>query len=360
MQFSPNYEKPHRSGLFKRLPTPIWLSTLVAVITTSIASLIYVGTANAGIFSFLSPIFEESKAAIRSENSTKAPNLQNLALLQAASNIDPNPHKAGDAIPIANGDVLVAEIAQADIAEQTYSTEISVYTVRSGDTVSGVAKMFNVSINTVLWANNLTSKSILKPGDTLVILPVSGISHTVKKGDTISTIAKEYHADVDEILAYNDIKLSSPLSVGSSIIIPNAEAGSPTTKTTSKTSSASSASYPSYNGYYLRPISSGVKSQGLHGHNGVDLAAPVGTPVIAAAAGTVIISKSGGWNGGYGNYIVIAHNNGTQTLYSHMSRNTVSSGETVSQGEIIGYIGLTGKTTGPHLHFEVRGAKNPF
>jgi murein DD-endopeptidase MepM/ murein hydrolase activator NlpD len=102
------------------------------------------------------------------------------------------------------------------------------------------------------------------------------------------------------------------------------------------------------------------KSQGIHGYNGVDLAAPTGTQVLAAASGQVLISRFGGWNGGYGNYIVIKHSNGTQTLYAHNSANYVSVGQWVSQGDVIGLVGNTGKSTGSHLHFEVRGAKNPF
>jgi murein DD-endopeptidase MepM/ murein hydrolase activator NlpD len=103
-----------------------------------------------------------------------------------------------------------------------------------------------------------------------------------------------------------------------------------------------------------------VRTQGIHGYNGVDLAAGVGTPILAAAGGEVIVAKGSGWNGGYGNYVVIKHPNGTQTLYAHMSSTAISSGAQVSGGEVIGYVGNTGRSTGSHLHFEVRGAKNPF
>lgn len=111
----------------------------------------------------------------------------------------------------------------------------------------------------------------------------------------------------------------------------------------------------------MRPVSGGVRTQGIHGYNGVDLASAYGAPIYAAAAGEVIISHSdGGWNGGYGNYVVIRHDNGTQSLYAHNSSNAVSVGETVTQGQVIGYMGATGKATGTHLHFEIRGATNPF
>jgi len=116
---------------------------------------------------------------------------------------------------------------------------------------------------------------------------------------------------------------------------------------------------PVFEGYYMRPAD-GRKTQGLHGYNGIDIGGAVGDPVYAAADGEVIISRSGGWNGGYGNYIVLRHANGTQTLYAHNNKNLVSITDVVVKGQIIGLVGSTGKSTGPHLHFEIRGAKNPF
>jgi murein DD-endopeptidase MepM/ murein hydrolase activator NlpD len=113
-------------------------------------------------------------------------------------------------------------------------------------------------------------------------------------------------------------------------------------------------------GFFIWPVGGGVKTQGLHGYNGIDIGAPKGTPIYASAGGVVIVSRDSGWNGGYGEYVVIAHDNGVQTLYGHMSRVVAQAGTHVDQGDIIGYIGQTGKATGPHLHFEVRGAKNPF
>jgi murein DD-endopeptidase MepM/ murein hydrolase activator NlpD len=138
------------------------------------------------------------------------------------------------------------------------------------------------------------------------------------------------------------------------------------TKATAKSSTKSSGSSTASSGggssnWMIKPINGAVRTQGIHGYNAVDLAAPVGTPIYAAAEGTVIIANSNGaWNGGYGNYVVIKHANGAQTLYAHMSSVLVSVGESVSQGVQIGAVGMTGKSTGAHLHFEVRGAKNPF
>ena len=108
------------------------------------------------------------------------------------------------------------------------------------------------------------------------------------------------------------------------------------------------------------PLPGSLKTQGLHGYNALDFSAAYGTPVVASAAGDVIVVRNGGWNGGYGNYMVIRHGNGTQTLYSHTSQNIAYAGQSVVQGQVIGYVGSSGRATGPHLHFEVRGAWNPF
>jgi murein DD-endopeptidase MepM/ murein hydrolase activator NlpD len=221
--------------------------------------------------------------------------------------------------------------------------------------------MFNVTVNTIVWSNSIRGTTI-SPGQTLVILPVSGVRHTVKKGDTIASIAKLYKGDVNEITQYNDFSVGQVLTVGNIVIIPDGVLAAPAVSPSysSIASGARVTMYPNYDGYYVRPVQGSRKSQGLHGYNGVDLAAPRGNPIVAAADGVVIVSREGGWNGGYGNYVVISHNNATQTLYAHNQHNIVSAGDVVEQGQIIGFVGTTGRSTGNHVHFEVRGAKNPF
>lgn len=229
--------------------------------------------------------------------------------------------------------------------------------------------MFGVSVNTIVWANNLGSARSVHTGDVLVILPVSGIEKTIVRGDTLKSLAKKYNADANEIAEYNGLDSSAPLAIGSVIIIPGGEFTSnvPTTKS-SGSSKKKTISEPYLGGsgnaqtdYYSNPIPGAVLTQKVHGWNAIDLGAARGTPIHAAAGGTVIIARNNGaWNGGYGNYVVITHGNGTQTLYSHMSNTIVSYGQSVSAGQVIGYVGMTGLTTGPHLHFEVRNAANPF
>jgi murein DD-endopeptidase MepM/ murein hydrolase activator NlpD len=307
---------------------------------------------NAGILDAVSNI----SVAGKNTSKVKIENSQTIELPQAVLN--PNPSVGGGDITIVDKTALMADSGQpgGDMLDDSSNGQISIYVVRKGDTLSEIAKMYGVSVNTIIWGNDLKN-SILSEGQTLTILPVSGVKHIVKAGDTMKSIANKYNGDIHDILDYNGLKETSKLSVGDVVIIPGGEvratSGSsktPVTKTYTK----------EYSGYYIRPIAGGVKTQGLHGYNGIDLASSIGTPIMASAGGQVIISKTSGYNGGYGQYIVVKHNNGTQTLYAHLSKNNVSQGDTVTQGETIGLMGSTGHSTGSHVHFEIRGAKNPF
>ncbi len=296
-------------------------------------------------------------------------NSQTAPILQAATNLDPNPASGGADLNIIEDKALVAESGVGGgfiEINNRKNDQISIYQVKEGDSISQIASMFDVSVNTIKWANSL--ERAIAPGDSLVILPISGIKHTVKAGGTITDIAKKYSADAKEIALFNGISIDSELTTGQVVIVPNVDLvhEEPKKQTRSlakgpgtKASTASAASGTS--NWMVKPVTSGYRSQGIHGNNGVDLAASVGTPIYAAAAGTAIIVKADdGWNGGYGNYVVIKHSNGVQTLYAHMNSVAISSGETVSQGVQIGTVGNTGKSSGAHLHFEVRGGKNPF
>jgi murein DD-endopeptidase MepM/ murein hydrolase activator NlpD len=249
------------------------------------------------------------------------------------------------------------------VVGSTQSDQISVYVVRPGDTLSEIAGMFDVSVNTILWANNLSGPSAVHPGDTLIILPVSGVEHTVVRGDTLKSVAKKYGGDAAEIAQFNGLDESAPLAVGTSVIIPGGEvvpAPAPVRKPSGSTAPLRGGGGAFLPGYFSNPLPGAVLTQGVHGWNGVDIGAPRGTPIHAAAAGTVIIARAGGgWNGGYGNYVVISHSNGTQTLYGHLSSVAVSPGQQVGNGQVLGGVGNTGKSFGSHLHFEVRGAANP-
>lgn len=327
-----------------------------------VAGMFIPSSTQAGIFSeWMSLLFGKASAA---EHFSSNQNIQTMSLPKAAMNIDPNPSKGGGDITIVDGSAILSSEGPAgtfaDI-EVAKSDQISVYVVREGDTLSDIGQMFDVSVNTIIWANDLKNATI-RPGQTLAILPVTGIKYTIKNGGTLRDVIEKHGGDIEEAELYNGISADKELEAGTVVIIPEGELAVPKSSTgvahTPTRSVASSG--PSYEGYYIKPVQGGVRTQGIHGYNAVDIGAPVGTPVLASASGDVIIVRSGGWNGGYGNYVVIRHSNGTQTLYAHNSSNIVYPGQYVVQGQVIGYVGSTGRSTGPHVHFEVRGAKNPF
>ncbi|MDP2594191.1 MAG: M23 family metallopeptidase [bacterium] len=290
-------------------------------------------------------------------------------VLMAVTNIDPNSSRASE-LPTSGDMALVAysgpDGTQGNAIVTPASDRISVYVVRTGDTLSEIGTMFDVSVNTIVWANNLGSARDIHPGDVLVILPISGVERIVARGDTLASLAKRYNADASEIAEYNGLNAKAVLAIGSTIIIPGGEIVALPAPRSSGTTRVVKGSYQGgsgavESGYYVNPVPGGRITQGLHGWNGIDIGAARGTPVRAAAGGTVVVARSGGgWNGGYGNYAVVTHGNNTQTLYSHMTHAIVSSGQAVSAGQVIGYVGTTGLATGAHLHFEVRGAANPF
>ncbi len=308
-------------------------------------------------------------------------NSQNISFLEATPNLDPNNAVGGGDINMSDT-ALYPEISPAgqtiaEIEADENQGKVSLYVVRKDDTLPQIAILFDVTVNTILWANDLEKGATIRSGQILVILPVNGVQHSVKKGDTIESIARKYKGDKTEIREFNDIGAGHILAVGDIIIIPGGiEVSIETPESTSvvavpKTArSRMIAKYPSHEGYYTHPFPTMVrKSQKIHGFNGVDLAGRIGEAILAAADGVVVISRSG-WNGGYGNYIIIEHSNGTQTLYGHMNALYVAPGVRVDKGQSIGEVGNTGRvfpkpsTTcpqcGAHLHFEVRGARNPF
>lgn len=286
-----------------------------------------------------------------------------MPLLEAPTNADLNAGKHSTSLIMVQDSALLPAVgplgSMADVDPQPKSDQIALYTVHEGDNISTIAKMFGVSVNTIMWANNRQRSTLLKPGEVLIILPVSGIKHTVRDGDTLPSIAKKYKGDLEEILAFNDLGPGATLKVGQEIIIPDGEMNV-SVPASSGNRAATAKGGLNIAGYFTRPINGGLRTQGIHGYNGVDLASTCGAPIYASAAGTVIVAKGYGWNGGYGSYVVISHANGTQTLYAHNSSTLVNQGQYVAQGQLIGAVGSTGRSTGCHIHFEVRGAKNPF
>lgn len=307
----------------------------------------------ASLFDFVTNIFASEIEA----EEKPSHNSQNLPLLTAVTNSDS--HAENTPLNIVNGSVIEAMVGPMgttlEIEQKDIPDKISVYIVRQGDTLASVAKMFDVTPNTVSWANN--GKKVLKVGEELVILPISGLKYTVQKGDTLSSIANKFKADKDEIVQFNDIV--GAIVVGQEIIIPDGTLNPTTVSSTKPKSDGTSVSTPAgLGGYFIRPTT-GRLTQGPHGprRSSVDIANKVGTAIYAAASGKVLVARLGGYNGGFGSYIVIEHGNGLQTLYAHLSGIQVSAGQKVSQGDVIGAMGNSGKSTGSHLHFQINGGK---
>lgn len=242
--------------------------------------------------------------------------------------------------------------------------QIEIHVVKEGETIADIANMYEISQKTVAWANDMKVGDKLVVGDTLIILPMDGARHIVAKGDTLKKIADKYDADINDMLVVNEnLTINTELAIGQEIIVPGAEIITPVA-TNSKNTSKKKITYnkvpvKNISGYFTNPVPGfrRISQRKIHANNGVDLAAPTGTPIVAAASGKVIFARVG-YNGGYGNMTIVRHSNGTETLYAHQSKIIVKVGDQVSQGEVIGYVGSTGRSTGPHLHYEVHGAKN--
>ena len=316
-----------------------------------------------------------------SSSSPNSQSSQNMSLLQAnvypdsvlsakPSKDDTNTVATDKNVNILSNNALVPATSPVGItgtdSADTSNDQVSVYVVRSGDSISQIADMFGVSVNTILWANNMKKGDKLVEGDVLFVLPVSGLQHTVTKGQTIQSIAKLYKVDPSDITSYNGIAEDAQLSIGDTLMIPNAEKSSEGDKPVKdlKASIAKDNQYyqahptKTLSGYFIDPVPGYRLSQGIHDNNAVDLAIAKGTPIHSAASGKVIFARTG-YNGGFGNLVIISHPNGSETLYAHQSKIATYTGAQVTQGDVIGYVGSTGHSTGPHLHFEVHGARNP-
>ncbi|MFT5280639.1 MAG: murein DD-endopeptidase MepM/ murein hydrolase activator NlpD [Flavobacteriaceae bacterium] len=255
---------------------------------------------------------------------------------------------------------------ETKIFYSTPGSHIFTYEVKQGDTLGEIAEMFDIRSNTIKWANpDIGTSGTIRPGMNLTIWPIDGLGVKVKNGDTLSSLAKKYKGDSSEIALFNGLENTASLIAGEIVLIPNAEplyvATKPKVATTVSHTAHTNTARPSISkGSYIRPTR-GIKTQGFHGpYQAIDVGAPIGTPIYAMADGKVVISKKTGWNGGYGLMVVVEHPHlGSQTLYAHNSSVIVNVGEQVKQGEVIAYVGNTGRSTGPHLHFEVRGISSP-
>lgn len=258
--------------------------------------------------------------------------------------------------------------------------QVRTYIVRVGDTLSGIARAFGVSTETLIWANKLENANFLSPGDELRIPPGTGVLHTVQAGETLQTIAARYGVSPEAITghAFNAPEGGVVVRVGRELFIPGGVVPRPTpapaaprqpaapapppavapapvvqpappTGRTEASLSASSGNVPIRLGY----PTAGQLVQGFSGgHRGIDIIAPYGSPVFAAGNGVVILAAMG-YNGGFGNMVEIDHGSGIISRYAHLSAIHVSPGDRVTRGQTIGLVGASGIATAPHVHFEV-------
>ena len=259
-------------------------------------------------------------------------------------------------------DGTVTKPVAVDTVLQDGRALLQSYTVQTGDTLTGIANHYGVSMMTIWWANKLTAKDQLHVGQHLIIPPVTGLVITVQDGDTLESIAAKYKLDGADILAVNQIE-DPNLIIGQTLILPDAagapiptQAPAPVTKPSGHKSTSCTSCGPSHytGGAFAWPVIGGGNyiSQYFHyGHWAIDIAADYGSKVVAAGKGTVTFA---GWkNNGGGYQVWISHGSGLYTTYNHMSAVTVSAGRSVVRGQQVGRIGSSGDATGPHLHFEV-------
>lgn len=340
----------------------------------AVVVLIMRGTTGEGQASILGSLvkdyIEESSASIGGA-------IRESRVMDVNSLIDQNssiPGQGGSAAPnitplgaatIQENSIIAHTPPSEDYILMTSSSRSGVleYTVQAGDLMSFIASDYGVSVNSILWANGLKNPDSISPGQILKIPPVTGVVHLVKKGDTVASIAKKYTGSEEKIVEFNALPRDGKLEVGDEIIIPDGKIQSAQTSIAMAKSSNGSISKPfSYlpdlGSFFMLPTN-GFNWGKIHGRNGVDVANSCGTTIYAAADGVVTTADDTGYNGGFGKYIKISHNNGTETVYAHASKLKVVAGDNISKGQVIALMGTTGRSTGCHLHFEVHGAKNP-
>lgn len=242
------------------------------------------------------------------------------------------------------------------------------YLVQAGDTVSTIAVQFGISVNTILWENNLSAYSLIRPGNKLTILPLTGVTHGVKRGENLAAIAAKYGVEQNIILEANKLGDGKMLAAGQKLIIPGGKKIYAAPSQLARNLPAASItdlfkpeSLKSIVTNKLAWPTVGARMTQYYSwrHHAVDIANKTGTPIYATDTGVIEVA---GWGAGYGNQIVINHGGGRKSRYAHMSKFYVVKGQAVKKGEAIGAIGSTGRSTGPHLHFEyiINGIKyNP-
>ena len=252
---------------------------------------------------------------------------------------------------------------QAEEVRQYRGGEIIIHSVAEGETVSSIAQRYGLQMTTVMWENNLTETSKIKPGQELKILPLDGVRHKVSRGETIVSIGKKYGLEGSEIQVMVDYPFNEflndetfDLATGQYLVVPDgvkASVTSTTGRVARQIQITPDAGSVTATGNFVWPATGRITQGYRFYHKAIDIANKGGSTILAADSGTVI---GAGWldGYGYGNRIIIDHGNGYVTLYAHLSTVQVKAGQKVNRGDLIGRMGSTGRSTGTHLHFEIR------
>ena len=296
--------------------------------------------------------------------------LASVGVLQANGILGlPSDEELNSDIPTTDSNIINGVNAPEGYIAEGATPLVKDYVVQEGDTLESIAKKFNISVETIAITNNIKDlKQNPTVNTTLAILPKNGVRTNITDSQSLAQIASKYSVSEQTIREYNNIQ--GDVALGTTIIVPDAQVPNedkpfPTeakekTKPTliaKKSTPSKSINLPKNDGYFAFPTT-GNNYGRIHSNNGVDISNSCGTPIYASAEGVVTTSQNG-WNGGYGNYIKITHPNGVVTLYAHLSTRDLQTGANVTKGQYIGAMGTTGNSTGCHLHFEVRGGRNP-
>lgn len=253
---------------------------------------------------------------------------------------------------------------QAEEVRQYRGGEIITHTVSEGETLSSIALRYGLQPTTIMWENSINEKTKLKPGQELRILPVDGIRHKVQRGETIFSVAKKYgleDAQAQVIVDYpfneflNDETFE--LATGQYLMVPDAVKPEEKVSVAVRTPGRRVVVTPdagtvTATGAFVWPASGQVSQGYRFYHKAYDIANRGGGPILAADGGTVVAAN---WDSsGYGNRVMVDHGNGYITLYGHLSVIQVREGQRVNRGDVLGQMGSTGRSTGVHLHFEIR------
>jgi len=363
-----NYTNPFKSfhintkWIIKKLIYPAkskisWIYLAILVLTVLFSNIVY-----AGKYPFNPSLVYEKSLGGPLEAS-----LDSIGMIQGVLGNPSNEDSLED-LPTTSSDENYSFI-RATNSPQIKNSEaqkiVREYIVQEGDTLQSISERFGISRETIALNNNLKSLDSVEVKTKLIILPTNGLQVTINNSEELNKQAEKYAVKSEDIIAFNNINVES-INNNTKIIIPEAKvpnSENPFYKAPVKVNIASKpvspkiVSVPETDGYFGYPTT-GRNYGVIHSTNGVDISNSCGTAIYASAAGVVEGSQDG-WNGGYGSYIKIKHPNGVVTLYAHLSSRISQVGDSVEKGQLIGLMGTTGRSTGCHLHFEVRGARNP-